>query len=75
MVRVRKCVCLADPRTVRIRKKICGSGSADIRVRTPLIVTLVKHGGQCTFSELHTQILQQDVENVVSNFAIIVPTE
>jgi len=37
MVRVCKCVCLADPQTVRIHKKICGSGSADIRLRTPLV--------------------------------------
>jgi len=39
MVRVRKCVSLADPRTVRVRKKICGSGSANISasaVSTPL---------------------------------------
>ena len=35
MVRVRKRVCLADPRTVLVCKKICGSGSADIRVRSP----------------------------------------
>jgi len=35
MVRVHKCVCLADPWSVCICKKTCGSESADIRVRSP----------------------------------------
>jgi len=35
MVRICRCLCLADPRTARVRKKMCGSGSTDIRVRSP----------------------------------------